>query len=185
MIGSQKKSFVLTALALAPTVWMLSFNYGVYKTVFYEHLFVVWAISLAALICGFVFRIDDENASFSTWRGRLLLSLPTIWVLSGYWSHLEQASTLLYWLGQLLTIATILFSLPYILYYVVIMLVPGAEMIYSTKLLTVLFLITVVIGGIGFSVGHYHPQFLYCENFEVAGNKVPKNCWPKSKGIDR
>ena len=181
VITSQKKSFLLTALALAPTVWMLSFNYGVYKTVFYEHLFVVWAISLTALICGFVIDLNDEKMSFSSWTGRFLLFLPTLWVLSGYWSHLEENSVLVYSVGLILTLVTVLFSLPYILYHVVFMLVPGAEMIYSIKLLAALFFITLLIGGVGFLVGHNHPQFLYCENFDVTGNKLPENCWPKSR----
>ena len=180
-IDTQQKSFLLTALALAPTVWMLSFNYGVYKTVFFDHLFVIWAISIAALISGFVIKLDEQLVSFSTWRGRFLLILPTIWVMSGYWITLSRDNTVLFWLDLLLTLATVLLSLPYLLYYVVLTLVPGAESIYSTKLRVSLVLITILTGSIGFLVGHYHPRFLYCETFEIAGNNVPENCWPKAK----
>jgi len=119
MIESQHKSFLLATLALAPTVWMLSFNYGVYKTVFYEHLFVVWAISLAALICGLVVNLKDERVSFSSWTGRFLLILPTLWVMSGYWTHLEENSVLVYWADIILTFLTLFFSLPYIFYHVI------------------------------------------------------------------
>ena len=180
-IESQQKSFLLTALALAPTIWMLSFNYGVYKTVFFEHLFVIWAISIAALICGLVVKLDEQIVSFSTFKGRLLLVLPSIWVLSGYWANLYPQSEAILWLDALLTIATVLFSLPYLLYYVVLVLVPGAESIYSKKLSISLILITVMMAVLGFLVGHNHPKFLFCETFEIAGNQLPDNCWPKDK----
>ena len=182
VMESQNKSFLATSLALAPTVWMLSFNFGVYGTVFYEHLFVVWAISLTALICGFVLNLKDEHASFSSWVGRFLLVLPTLWVLSGYWSHLEDTNEAVYLIDLILTFLTVLLSLPYILYHLVFMLVPGAQAIYSTKLIITLFLLTLLIGSIGFLVGSHHRLFLYCQDFEAAGNKVPENCLPTANG---
>ena len=179
MPSSQEKSFLLTALALAPSVWIISFNYGVYKTIFYEHLFVIWAISIAALISSFVIKLDDEAISFSTLKGRLLLLLPSVWVLSGYWAHMGEYSNSIYWLDIILTLLTLFLSMPYILYYVVLVLVPSAQSIYSSKLLGMLVVITILIAVLGFLVGHFHPQFLYCETFEIAGNKLPENCWPK------
>ena len=179
-IETQQKSFLLTALAIAPTIWTLSFNYGVYKTVFYEHLFVIWAISVTALICGIVVKLDEKLVSFSTWKGRILLILPSIWVVSGYWAHQSQAGSLIYWLDVVLTIATVLLSLPYILYYVVIILVPGAKSIYSKKLMISLILITTMIGAIGFLIGYNHSKILFCENFKIAGNHLPENCWRQS-----
>ena len=45
-------SFFVAAIVLSSSLWPIGFNLGAYGAVFYEHLFRIWASSIAALIAG-------------------------------------------------------------------------------------------------------------------------------------
>ena len=45
----EARAFVLSATALSTSVFNIAFWYGVFKTVFFEHLFYIWVTSSVAL----------------------------------------------------------------------------------------------------------------------------------------
>lgn len=176
----QAKAFVLTSIALAPFIWQVAFNFGVYETVFYDEIFSIWAASMAALLAGlFVPSVKKELFLFS-WSARLLLVLPTVLIAVEIVMYGSQKILLL---RSVLALMVALFSLPYILYFIVVALVPGTEYQNSKRLRYGLLVIAVIIATIGFLVGRNHHYFLTCEQFEMAGNKVPNNCEAMSEMI--
>ena len=45
----ESRAFVLSAIALSTGVFNIAFWYGVFETVFFEHLFYIWVASSVAL----------------------------------------------------------------------------------------------------------------------------------------
>ncbi len=176
----QAKAFLLSAIALSPFVWHIAFNFAVYNTIFYSEIFSIWAASLAALLSSlFLPKMKHELFLFS-WTGRIFLALPTVLVgmeVLFYGTDDFELTRIV------LSVAVALLSLPYILYFVIVALVPGTERLNSTRLRFGLFFIALCVGTLAFVVGKNHQLILSCSNFEVAGAKVPDNCFNVPSGF--
>ena len=71
LTSAEAGAFFIAALAIAPAIWVISFNLGAYGDVFFEHLFMVWAASIAALLarllvialltCGLAYVVGAKN----------------------------------------------------------------------------------------------------------------------------
>ena len=110
-----------------------------------------------------------------SWRARVLLVLPTLLIVTELWFYNSQAFMLS---RTLLALAVALLSLPYILFFIIVALVPGTEQLDSKRLRYGVLTIAICVGLLGLSVGRNHHLFLTCEQFQVAGNHVPDNCTP-------
>ncbi len=65
---AEAKVFVISAIALSTTVSSAAFWYGVFGTIFFEHLFYVWVAATVALLASlFVPRIETPPIKLP-WR---------------------------------------------------------------------------------------------------------------------
>jgi len=76
----------------------------------------------------------------------------------------------------LLTLASAFLTLPYLLYVIILAIVPDIDRLTRPKLRVALLGILLVMGVAGFMIGKNHPRFLTCENFKVGGHDIPANC---------
>ena len=69
----EAKAFMLSAIALAAGIFNIAFWYGVFETIFFEHLFYVWVAATVALTASMLVPPVDALPAFVSWRGRFLL----------------------------------------------------------------------------------------------------------------
>lgn len=175
MSGSDAKIFVLAAIAMSTAVWEITFNLGVFSTIFFEHGFTIWVASTAAFLASlFVNRPNDEP--LLSWRGRFVMLIPTAWlfmILISEPQAQDQAATgLVFWV----TIAVVLVALPYVLYVIVLVITPDLVDLKDRRLSLALAGIVLFIGVTGYSVGAQNELFLTCYDFQVSGNDLPQRC---------
>jgi hypothetical protein len=108
------------------------------------------------------------------WRGRLILALPTVWLLldlfDTYRPNVPGA-----WALWVATLASAFLTLPFLLYVAIVAVVPDIDRL-NTKLRVALLIIVLVMTAAGFVLGKNHFLFLTCENFKVGGHDIPANC---------
>lgn len=177
-VSSQEaRAFVLSSIAISSGVFGIAFWYGVFGTVFFEHLFYVWVASTVALVASLFVPPVDALPSFMSWRGRFVLALPSIWMamaaVKGE-AHLVLAHAS--WAEWALTIAILVMTLPYLLYVLVMVAVPDIETLQQPRLRMAVWVIAVGIALAGYAIGAHHPRFLNCYDFKVSGSDVPDNC---------
>jgi hypothetical protein len=160
---------------MSTAVWEITFNLGVFNTIFFEHGFTIWVASTAAFLASlFVNRPNDEP--LLSWRGRFVMLLPTVWLLliliSEPPAQDRAAAGLVFWM----TIAVVVIALPYLLYVIVLVVTPDLVDLKDRKLLYALAGIVLSIGVIGYGVGARNELFVTCYDFQVSGNDLPPRC---------
>lgn len=174
---AEARVFVLSSIALSTGVFGIAFWYGVFGTVFFEHLFTLWVASTVALIASlFIPRLTDLP-SYLSWRGRFVLLLPTVWLL--YEAFINQDAAGMWdagWLSWGLTIAMVALTLPYLLYVVILVAVPDIEKLKQPRLQSAIVLITAAMALVGYAIGANHERFITCYDFKVSGSNVPEDC---------
>ena len=175
---AEAKVFVISAIALSTTVSSAAFWYGVFGTIFFEHLFYVWVAATVALLASlFVPRIETPPIKLP-WRGRFVLALPTVWLVLSAFIDIEayRPDSPGSWVLWVVSLASAFLTLPYLLYVVIVAVVPDIDRLKHPKLRVALVGIVLVMAIAGFVIGKNHPLFLTCENFKVGGHDMPRNC---------
>lgn len=175
--SQEARAFVLSSIAISSGIFGIAFWYGVFGTVFFEHLFYVWVAATVALIASLFVPPLDALPGFMSWRGRFVLALPSAWMIIaalGGGDSLDLANA--GWPDWLLTIAILVITLPYLLYVLIMVAVPDIERLRQPRLRAAIWAIAVGIGLAGFAIGSHHDQFLTCYDFKVSGSNVPDNC---------
>lgn len=174
--ASEAKAFVLSAVALSASLFNIGFWYGVFDTIFFEHLFFIWVAATVALIASLFVPTVDALPGFVSWRGRIVLLIPSVWLtmeaMNGSWL-VSSSNSHWYWLAA---VATAVLSLPYVLYVLVLVAVPDVERLTQPRLKLALVTIAGATTLAGLSIGSNHATFLTCQDFKVAGDDVPANC---------
>ena len=80
------------------------------------------------------------------------------------------------WLLWVVTLASAFLTLPYVLYVIIVAVVPDIDRLTHTKLRVALLGILLVTAIAGFVIGKNHSLFLTCEDFKVGGHDIPRNC---------
>lgn len=174
-ISRSVRTFVLTAIALSLVAWDISFHLGVYKTIFYSKLFVIWVICTVILMANYC--LPNKHRYLDSWGIVAMLS-PTLWSVLIFWSLTFGLSG---WFSNLIFwVSLLVFSvcLPYGAYIVVCFMQAEAFRLKPRSLIAALAAITVTIGALGFTIGSNHQYFVSCQEFSVAGDSVPENCSP-------
>ena len=176
MKRTDTRIFVLSAIAMSVAVWQVTFNFGVYHTVFYEHVFTIWVASGVALIASFfIAPIKDKEVRMS-WRGRFVLAAPTAWILVSLSVERSIEAALSNDILLALGLLVGLVSLPYTLYVVVLVVTPDLVQLESRKLKLGLVAIVLTVALLGFLVGRFNDYFLTCNDFLISGNAAPDRC---------
>ncbi len=178
MVSAQEaRAFVLSAVALATGIFGIAFWFGIFQTVFFEHLFYIWVASTVAFAASLFVPPIDALPALISWRGRAVLLLPTIWLLLEATSEITVAANSIderiLWA---LSICVVALTLPYLLYVLVLITVPDVDRLKTPKLCRALCGIVVAIAMAGFAIGQNHRLFLTCQDFKVAGDDVPIDC---------
>ena len=175
MSSPNSKIFILAAIAMSTAVWEITFNLGVFNTIFFNHGFTVWVASTAAFLASLFVR-RPTGAPLLQWRGRFVMLLPTAWLLlilfSGPEAQDQGATGLVFWA----TVGVVLVALPYVLYVVVLLITPDLMALKDRRLSWALAGIVVLIGLIGYGVGVRNELFVTCYEFKVSGNDLPPRC---------
>ena len=173
----EAKAFVLSCVALSVAAFNIAFWYGVFGTVFFEHLFYIWVVATVALAASLLVPPVRALPKFVSWHGRFVLILPTLWLLlEAALNATGSSSDIQQWMLWGLAIAVVLLTLPYLVYVLVMIAVPDIDQLRSPTLRAALFGFALTIAIAGFAIGKNHPLFLTCRDFKVAGSDVPENC---------
>jgi hypothetical protein len=175
---AEAKVFVISAIALSATVSNAAFWYGVVGEIFFTHLLYVWVAATAALLASLFIPQMETPLLKLPWRGRFILALPTVWLVLAAFIDVEayRPNSPGTWVLWVVTLASTFLTLPYLLYVIIVAVVPDIDRLTHTKLRVALLGILLVMGMAGFVIGKNHPLFLTCENFKVGGHDIPAKC---------
>jgi hypothetical protein len=175
---AEAKVFVISAIVLSTTVSYIVFWYGVYGTIFFDYLLYVWIAATAALLASLFIPQMETPPLKLPWRGRFILALPTVWLVLSTFIDVEayRPDSPGTWVLWVVTLASAFLTLPYLLYVIIVAIVPDIDRLTHTKLRVALLGILLVTGMAGFVIGKNHSLFLTCEDFKVGGHDIPANC---------
>lgn len=182
--SQEARAFVLSAIAISSGIFGIAFWYGVFGTVFFEHLLYVWVAATVALVASLLVPPVDALPSFMSWRGRFVLALPSLWLLVAAIDgdeNLVLSETA--WPEWALIVAILAMTLPYLVYVLVMVAVPDIETLTQPRLRIAVWVIAVAIAFAGYGIGAHHPRFLTCYDFDVSGSHVPDNCRESSQSM--
>lgn len=171
--GKTLRTFVLSSVAIATSVWGIAFNLGAFKTIFFDDLFTIWVVATAVLLA---LLLIPNGRKILRWYSILILLSPTIWLILNY----LEMSFILTPIAQsfvfILGIAIGIVCLPYSIYLVVTILNPDLISLKGNDIKIRIALVGLIIGLVGFFVGKNNNMFLTCEDFKISGNDLPVNC---------
>ncbi len=173
---AESKAFILSAIALSASLFDVTFWLGVFGTVFFEHLFFVWVAATVALVASLFVPPVDALPAIVSWRGRILLLVPTLWLIVEAINNTEALGGVWAWGHWVVAIITAGITMPYIIYVLVLVVVPDVDRLQHRKLRIALVSIAAMIALSGYLIGSNHHVFLSCEDFKVAGDDIPDNC---------
>lgn len=174
---AETRAFMLSTIAISTSVFSIAFFYGVFGTVFFEHLFYVWVASTVAMAASLFVPPVDGLPALVSWRGRFVLLMPSLlmaWLFLSENPSLDIAST--GWFEWALALVVVGLSLPYLLLVLIIVAIPDVEQLKQPKLKAAILGICLATVGAGYVIGTHHFRFITCHDFEVSGNFVPNNC---------
>ena len=174
-IDHTTKSFLLAAVGISVAVWDVSFNLGVYRTIFFDKIFLIWIACTALLLASLILPVSKRPISK---KGMLALAFPTFWLIVQVIDTKLPEYTSIDILILVISVAVNIMCLPYIAYVLISILQPEAMELHSRKLIFGLIGIALIVGTVGFLVGVHHNIFLTCEDFKLSGNDIPPNCRP-------
>lgn len=175
---AEAKVFVISVIALSATVANATFWFGVFGRIFFTHILYIWIAATAALLASFFIPRLETPLLRLPWQGRFLLALPTVWLVLAATIDVEsyQPDSPATWALWVLALVSALVTFPYLLYVIILALVPDIERLTHTKLRWALIGILAVMAVAGYGLGSHHDLFLTCENFKTGGHDIPENC---------
>lgn len=176
---AETRAFMLSAIAISTSVFSIAFFYGVFGTIFFEHVFYVWVASTVAMAASLFVPPVDGLPALISWRGRFVLILPSVlmgWLYFSKDPSLVVAST--GWLEWALALVVTGLTLPYLLLVLIIVAIPDIDQLKQPKLKAAILGICLATVGAGYLIGTHHDRFITCHDFAVSGNFVPANCHP-------
>ena len=182
---AEARAFMLSSIAISSSVFGIAFFYGVFGTIFFEHLFYVWVASTVAMVASLFVPPVDGLPALVSWHGRFVLLLPTVlmaWLFFSDNPSMDIASA--GWFEWLLALVVVGLSLPYLLLVLIIVAIPDVDQLKQPRLKAAILVICLATVGAGYMIGTFHYRFITCYDFQVSGNFVPDNCL-KDRGPSR
>lgn len=167
--SATERATLLVAVGSAIVAFMLGFNLGAFGVVFFDQLLVVWVIATIVLIASIVSDLPPN-----TWPRRLILLIPSLWVLAAWVDNAESVAG-----GErivfLLTLAVTAVALPFVAWILVTAInTDFDELPRGNKLLVVAAVGIAIV--VGFGIGARNDTILTCDDFKISGNDLPDNC---------
>jgi hypothetical protein len=160
---------LLVTVASATVAFMLGFNVGAFGVIFFDQLLLVWVIATIVLVASIISDLPPN-----TWPRRLILLLPSLWLLAAWVDNAQDVSE-----GDrivfFLTLGVTAVALPFVAWILVTAInTDFEELPRSNKLLVIAAVGIAII--VGFGVGARNDFILTCEDFKISGNDLPANC---------
>ena len=173
--SEEAATFYLSLIILSIATWPVSFSLGAYGEVFYREVLVIWVASVAALLGSIIIGRTENNENYFTWWGSILLLVPTLLMFSTILGidELPAFKDTLEWI-------LLIGALPYIGFILISIVVPETMEIKSRKLQFWLVICIILINGASYFIGYNNEYFFTCEEFRIAGDTPPDNCWSRS-----
>lgn len=165
--------YLFATVGLSIATWDITFNLGVYDTIFFSKLFFLWVACTATVLAVQFLEKDDRNFDNIT---RVALLIPTVWLVTVALLPVtdgDSSDWMEIWLF-VVQLATLI-SLPYLAFTLLLLTQPDTFTL-PRRMRFGLVVVVFIIGVLGYLIGSNHPHFLSCRNFEVSGNAVPANC---------
>src|SRR4029453_12798053 len=155
--GVRRLATITVATSLI--VWWPAFTLGVYKTIFFEQIFALWAAATAAFFVAVL--LLGRRAQPVIYS----LLLPSVWILLEWLIPDDTTTSLgldvLFWIGVVLTLA----GFPAMVALVLVMVVPGAESVVRPRD-TAVAIGAIALVVLSFPLGTQHRRVLTCEDFK-------------------
>ena len=164
------RTLLVSALGTSLAAWDIAFNFAIHGGVFYDKLMAVWVIATVILLA---MLLSGQREILGRW-GVLMLLLPTGWFIFMALSPTFAAASYA-WL--LWTVAGVIFivAIGYIL--TILAWLIGDEAVtrspaYRNRLIAIVLFVSIA----GYLVGKNHQYFVFCNQFQLAGDSVPADC---------
>ena len=163
------RATLLVTVGSATVAFMLGFNVGAFGIIFFDQLLLVWVIATIVLVASIISDLPPN-----TWPRRLVLLLPTLWLLSAWVDSAQDVAR-----GErivfFLTLAVTVVALPFVAWILVTAInTDFAELPRGNKLLVIAAVGIAIV--VGFGIGARNDFILTCDDFRISGNDLPANC---------
>lgn len=163
------RATLLIATGSATVAFAVGFNFGAFQVIFFDQLLTIWVIATVVFIGSLVSSVPPN-----TWPRRLILLLPTLWVIAAIVDNRIDLETGERYVFSI-TVAVTLVALPFVAWNLITAInVEFIELPRAHKgVVVAAVLIAMLVGGL---LGARNDLFLTCEDFKVSGNDLPANC---------
>lgn len=169
------RAFILIVIAVAYPAWDFGFEIGAFGRLFYEKVFVAWAISTALFVVLLVVPRDKLQVPTLAW---FATAIPSLWLVLALAIRATPDVKLL---GYALTASGFIAYLacfPYVIYMAITIVYPDLLRIRRRRAQFSLVAIILALAIAGYVIGINHTHLLTCEDFAISGNYIPADCRP-------
>ena len=163
------RATLLVAAGSASVAFMVGFNLGAFRIVFFDQLLTVWVIATIV----FVGSIASDLPP-STWPRRVVLLLPSLWLLAAWIDNstdIGNSERVAFILPLVVTVV----ALPFVAWILVTAInTDFAELPSRNKMAVIVAVGAFVV--IGVALGARNDFLLNCDDFKISGNDLPSNC---------
>lgn len=177
---AEARTFTLAAVIGGTGAWNFAFNLGAYNSVAYSNVFIIW--SAAIILFCISFFLPHEHSPM-TWWGRILLSLPVVWMFMAFINENTEIAILTTVLG-FVALSTFVLCLPYSIWLILKINQPEFFELQSRRLLIALGAVMLLVCLYGYGVGRFNFLVLSCDDFTAAGVPAPSNCGTPAFDMD-
>ena len=171
------RSFILIGVAVAYPAWDVGFELGAFGRIFFEKLFMVWAISTALLISLLILPNKKRKVPYVAFA---VTAFPSVWLILAMLARTSPDSADLRLFLFLTGLVSYLACFPYALYMAISVAYPELLSAKRPRPKVTLLSIIVLLFVAGYAIGRHHPRFITCEDFAFSGQHVPENCQPET-----
>jgi hypothetical protein len=174
-IDSTTRTFLVCALALAYPLGSAGFELGAYGELLYPRKLTAWATVTATFLALAV--IPRRHTGIGN-KELLILAIPIMWALLAQFFSSHSDGTIMRPVLFLLATGTYVFCLPYAIYVVAQILNPEVLQLSNRMAVIALLAMGALFVAMGYLSGANNDLLMTCEQFEMAGEKIPDNCRP-------
>ena len=163
------RATLLIAAGSASVAFMVGFNFGAFRVVFFDQLLTVWVIATIVFVASIF-----SNLPPNTWPRRLVLLLPSLWLLAAWIDNstdVDQGERVAF----LLTLGVTVLALPFVAWILVTAINPAFDELPGRNKAAVIAAVGLFV-IVGLAIGARNDVLLNCDDFKISGNDLPDNC---------
>lgn len=167
------RSFILIGIAVAFPAWDVGFELGAFGRIFFDKLFMVWAISTTLLILLVI--VPGHKLPVPAFA-YAATAFPSVWLILAMLTRASPESADLRLFLFITGLVSYLACFPYAIYMAVSIAYPNLLVAKRKRPKLALLAVIVILFTAGYLMGSHHQRLLTCEDFEFSGQHVPENC---------